>query len=186
MVRSNSTYSTLQAPLENLNKELSRLFPRIRAKPLHRSFYEFKSKLNPFHGARSNRYKHFHLSFVGQSFKSILYTLSSLFPTNKTFLSLAFSIIQLFLSNTTLKPFWLMLSKSCFKPSTNNTFSMKVKESLPIVPLPIISPFLLSPKVTKLPPSWKDSQTWIDYPSCVLSNHCPSTTYFFLEAFKQT
>ena len=62
MVQSNSTYPTPQAPLGNLNKQLSRLFPRIRAKPLHRSFYEFKSKLNPFHVAGSNRYKYLNFS----------------------------------------------------------------------------------------------------------------------------
>ena len=27
-------------------------------------------------------------------------------------------------------------------------------------------------------PSLKDSQTWIGFRSCVLSNHCPNTTYF--------
>ena len=55
MVQSNSIYSTPQAPLENLNKPFL-LFLHIRVQPLHCSYYEFKSKLNSFHGSGSNQY----------------------------------------------------------------------------------------------------------------------------------
>ena len=37
-------------------QEQTQSFPRLKIKPVYRSFYEFKSKLNRFHGSRSNRY----------------------------------------------------------------------------------------------------------------------------------
>ncbi|KAM7506732.1 hypothetical protein LguiA_017185 [Lonicera macranthoides] len=40
-----------------------------------------------------------------------------------------------------------MLSKLCFKPSTNRTLSIQV-ECLPTLPIPMILPLALSPKVT--------------------------------------
>ena len=39
-------------------QEQTQSFPWLRIKPVHRSFYEFKSKLSPYHGSGSNRYNY--------------------------------------------------------------------------------------------------------------------------------
>ena len=58
--RENSILSMAQdqtsTPLFLRVKEQTQSFPRLRIKPVHRSFYEFKSKLNPFHGSGSSQY----------------------------------------------------------------------------------------------------------------------------------
>ena len=49
---------------------------RCSIKPLHRSFYEVKSKLNHFHGARSNRYNYLSLIITHhKSLKEYIYNL---------------------------------------------------------------------------------------------------------------
>ena len=62
-----------------------------------------------------------------------------------------FSIMQALDSNLTIYPLshnWLILKRLYFKPSTNKTSSIKKLDLLPMVPLPMILPLLLSPKVT--------------------------------------
>ena len=51
-----SDQSPTATPLLLRVQEQTQFFPRLRIKPVHRSFYEFKSKFNPFHGSGSNRY----------------------------------------------------------------------------------------------------------------------------------
>ena len=51
-----SDQSPTATPLFLLVQEKTQSFPRLRIKPVHNFFYEFRSKLNHFHGSRLNRY----------------------------------------------------------------------------------------------------------------------------------
>ncbi len=64
------------------------------------------------------------------------------------------SILLLLKSN--LLNNWLILSKLCFKPSAKSTSSIMREDSLPILPIPMIFPFELSPNLT-FPPSYSAS-----------------------------
>ena len=81
---------------------------------------------------------------------SIVYTLFCFNAIIDIFLC-GFSMMQALDSNLIIYPLshnWLMLKRLCFKPSTNKTSSIKKLDLLPMVPLPMILPLLLSPKVT--------------------------------------
>ena len=87
----------------------------------------------------------------GSEFKSTLYVFPNLLPSSIRSLVLAFLTVHLVVVNVTLFPLsqnWEMLSKLCFKPLTRYTLSMEWVGDLPILPIPTILPFLLSPNVT--------------------------------------
>ena len=71
-----------------------------------------------------------------------------------------------------------MLSKLCFKPLTNKTFSMYLEGVIPMLPIPMIFPLPLSPKVT-IPPSLASSVMNCDSSPVMCLEH-PLSRYHFL------
>jgi len=87
---------------------------------------------------------------------SIIYALFSRNLERMQVSVLPSKILQAESSKITLKPqsqSWLILKRSCLRPSTKTTFSINRDEPTLMLPIPIMLPFESSPKVT-VSPSW--------------------------------
>ena len=93
-------------------------------------------------------------------------------------------------SNTTLHILshsWLVLKKFCLSPLTGNMFSIEIEEFLLILPILMIFPLPLSPKVTNPPSFGLRDVNWVSSPVMCLEHPLSKYQWFLFDlAWKHT